>query len=114
MSYRRRVYNSCFSNLFEWYSVAVSKKEVSLHHPLVQLAFDLCAIDGTTGKEKRLYRFFRGLFDQSWLEKQKGKPVGPEEGRDNLWAFFSGSKSGRYFYNACRYRSSLHSSQSFS
>lgn len=57
-------------------------------HPLIQLTLELCSIDATTGKEKGSIDFLEGyLAKQGWTTKRQ--PVGPEKGRDNLWAFSS-------------------------
>jgi len=55
---------------------------------LIQLVLDLCKIDATTGNEKGSVDFLESLLTKSnW--KTKRQPVGPEKGRDNLWAFAS-------------------------
>lgn len=55
---------------------------------LAHLTLQLCGIDGTTGKEKASVDFLElFLKEQGW--KTQRQPVGPEKGRDNLWAFAS-------------------------
>ncbi len=53
---------------------------------LVQLTLDLCHIDATTGKEKATIDYLETFLNQKkWTTKRQH--VGPEDGRDNLWAF---------------------------
>ena len=56
-----------------------------------QLTLDVCRIDSTTGLEKGAVDFFE-LYLQGKGWKTERQPVGPEVGRDNLWAF-SGDKN---------------------
>lgn len=56
--------------------------------PLVHLTLQLCALDATTGNENASIDFLdKHLSQQGW--KTQRQPVGPQKGRDNLWAFSS-------------------------
>lgn len=55
-------------------------------HASVRLTLDLCKIDSTTGNEKAAIDFLEDYLTKAgW--KTARQPVGPEKGRDNLWAF---------------------------
>ncbi len=54
--------------------------------PLVTLIQKLCQLDASTGKEKKSVDFLQDYLSKlGW--KTERQPIGPEMGRDNLWAF---------------------------
>jgi len=66
--------------------VALTLELLPLMDQAVSLTLDLCRIDSTTGSEKEAVDFLENfLKKRDWITERQ--PVGPEEGRDNLWVF---------------------------
>jgi len=55
---------------------------------LVPLILKLCQLNATSGQEKASVDFLESVLKQSGWRTER-QPVGPEKGRDNLWAFAS-------------------------